>query len=44
MELMTSADDSAAQRAIDRRFEQSLRVVRAAISRRQAWKEERGKI
>jgi len=44
MELMTSADDSVAQRAIDRRFEQSLRVVRAAISRRQAWKEERGKI
>jgi hypothetical protein len=44
MELTTLADDSVAQRALDRRFEQSLRVVKAAISRRQAWKEERGKI
>lgn len=44
MELTTVADDSVSQRALDRRFEQSLRVVRAAISRRQAWKEERGKI
>jgi len=44
MELTTLADDNAAQRALDRRFEQSLRVVRAAIARRQAWKEERGKI
>ena len=33
-----------AQRSLDRRFEQSLRVVKAAIARRQAWKEERGKI
>jgi hypothetical protein len=33
-----------AQRALDRRFEQSLRAVKSAISRRQAWKEERGKI
>jgi hypothetical protein len=42
--LAVSAGDSAAQRALDRRFEQSLRVVKSAISRRQAWKEERGKI
>jgi hypothetical protein len=38
---MALADDSASQRALDRRFEQSLRVVRAAISRRQAWKSEK---
>ena len=44
MELTTSANDSVAQRALDRRFEQSLRVVKAAIARRQVWKEERGKI
>ena len=44
MELTTLAEDTMAQRALDRRFEQSLRVVKAAISRRQAWKEERGKI
>ena len=40
MELTTSANDSVSQRALDRRFEQSLRVVKAAISRRQAWKRE----
>jgi hypothetical protein len=35
------AGDSGAQRALDRRFEQSLRVVKAAISRRQVWKSEK---
>jgi hypothetical protein len=44
MEPTTLANDSVAQTALDRRFEQSLRVVKSAISRRQAWKEERGKI
>jgi hypothetical protein len=43
-EPAASAGDSMAQRALDRRFEQSLRAVKSAISRRQAWKEERGKI
>jgi hypothetical protein len=31
------------QRALDRRFEQSLRVVKNAIARRRLWKEERSK-
>jgi hypothetical protein len=35
------AGNSLAQRSLDHRFDQSLRVVKAAISRRQAWKEER---
>jgi hypothetical protein len=43
-ELAASDGDSVAQRALDRRFEQSLRVVKSAIARRQVWKEERGKI
>ncbi len=30
-----------ADRTLDRRFEESRRVVKAAISRRQAWKQER---
>ncbi len=29
------------QRALDRRFDQSLRVVKSAIARRRVWKEER---
>jgi hypothetical protein len=33
-----------AQRAVDHRFDRSLRVVKAAIARRQVWKEERAKI
>jgi hypothetical protein len=32
---------TAADRILDRRFEESRRVVKAAISRRQAWKHER---
>lgn len=43
-ELAPSAGDSVAQRVLDRRFEQSLRVVKSAIARRQTWKEERSKI
>ena len=31
------------QRALDRRFDQSLRAVKNAVSRRRLWKEERGK-
>lgn len=44
-ELMAvAAGDSALQRSLDRRFDQSLRVVKSAISRRRAWKEEREKV
>ncbi|HWM89138.1 MAG TPA: hypothetical protein VN493_00075 [Thermoanaerobaculia bacterium] len=32
---------SGADRMLDRRFEESRRVVKAAIARRQAWKQER---
>ena len=32
---------AAADRTLDRRFEESRRVVKAAIARRQAWKRER---
>ena len=38
----TAAASSPAQRMMDRRFETSLRVVRDAVSRRAAWKRERG--
>jgi len=31
------------QRVTDRRFNQSLKVVRAALTRRRAWKEEKGR-
>ncbi|MFL6231499.1 MAG: hypothetical protein ACJ76N_00025 [Thermoanaerobaculia bacterium] len=34
---------SAAQKSLDRRFDQSLRVVKTAITRRQTWKKERDK-
>lgn len=34
---------SVAQKLLDRRFDQSLKVVKAAISRRRTWKEERNK-
>jgi transcriptional regulator with XRE-family HTH domain len=39
----TSAEGAgaAADRMLDRRFEESRRVVKAAIARRQAWKRER---
>jgi transcriptional regulator with XRE-family HTH domain len=36
-----SAEGAPADRMLDRRFEESRRVVKAAISRRQAWKQER---
>ena len=39
-----AAGDSALQRSLDRRFDQSLQVVKSAISRRRAWKEEREKV
>src|SRR5437764_13657809 len=40
-ELVVAAGGSRAERALDHRFEVSLRVVKAAIARRQVWKEER---
>jgi hypothetical protein len=40
-EVLSSAGSPPSQRGIDRRFEQSLRVVKNAIARRRAWKEER---
>jgi transcriptional regulator with XRE-family HTH domain len=43
-ELVVAAGGSLAQRALDHRFDQSLRVVKAAIARRQAWKDERARI
>ncbi|HEX4960952.1 MAG TPA: hypothetical protein VF173_08950 [Thermoanaerobaculia bacterium] len=36
-------DGALSQRALDRRFEQSLRAVKNAIARRRAWKEERSR-
>jgi transcriptional regulator with XRE-family HTH domain len=41
---MAAGGSLAAQRSLDHRFDQSLRVVKAAIARRQVWKEERAKI
>ncbi|HVG09778.1 MAG TPA: hypothetical protein VNM67_18910 [Thermoanaerobaculia bacterium] len=35
------SEAAAADRMLDRRFEESRRVVKAAIARRQAWKRER---
>lgn len=35
---------SAAQRSVDRRFEQSLRVVKDALARRHTWKRERAEV
>ncbi|HEY0512989.1 MAG TPA: hypothetical protein VGH73_13855 [Thermoanaerobaculia bacterium] len=37
------AAGSPAETAMDRRFEQSLRVVRSSLARRRAWKEERSR-
>lgn len=34
---------SASQKSLDRRFDQSLRVVKTAVERRRVWKEERGR-
>jgi transcriptional regulator with XRE-family HTH domain len=41
--LKTAGESYPSQRALDRRFEQSLKVVRAALARRRAWKEEKGR-
>jgi hypothetical protein len=43
-ELATVAVGSALQKSLDRRFDQSLRVVKSAIARRRTWKEEREKV
>jgi transcriptional regulator with XRE-family HTH domain len=40
--LKADGEGFPSQRAMDRRFEQSLKVVRAAITRRRIWKEEKG--
>lgn len=42
-ELTAVAADSALQKSLDRRFDQSLRVVKSAIARRRSWKTEREK-
>jgi hypothetical protein len=38
------AADSVLQKSLDRRFDQSLRVVKSAIARRRSWKAEREKV
>lgn len=43
-ELAAVAGRSASQKSLDRRFDQSLRVVKSAIARRRTWKEERDKV
>jgi hypothetical protein len=43
-ELATVAGGSVLQRSLDRRFDQSLRVVKSAIARRRSWKDEREKV
>jgi hypothetical protein len=43
-ELATAAVGSALQKSLDRRFDQSLRVVKSAIASRRTWKEERDKV
>lgn len=43
-DLMAMAGSSVLQRSLDRRFDQSLRVVKSAIARRRSWKEERRKV
>jgi transcriptional regulator with XRE-family HTH domain len=43
-ELAMAAVGSALQKSLDRRFDQSLRVVKSAIARRRTWKEEREKV
>jgi transcriptional regulator with XRE-family HTH domain len=40
-EVSADGAGAAADRMLDRRFEESRRVVKAAIARRQAWKRER---
>jgi hypothetical protein len=39
--MTPSTVDFSAQKALDQRFDQSVRVVKAAIARRQAWKREK---
>ncbi len=43
-ELAVVAGGSVLQKSLDRRFDQSLRVVRSAIARRRGWKEDREKV
>src|SRR3954453_9150815 len=43
-ELTAVTADSALQKSLDRRFDQSLRVVKSAIARRRSWKTEREKV
>lgn len=43
-ELARAAVGSALQKSLDRRFDQSLQVVKSAIARRRTWKEEREKV
>lgn len=43
-ELTAVAVGPALQKSLDRRFDQSLRVVKSAIARRRAWKTERDKV
>src|SRR3954452_15193314 len=43
VELEAVTGGSAAQRPLDRLFDQSLQVVNSALSRRRPWKSERGK-
>jgi hypothetical protein len=43
-ELAAVAADSALQKSLDRRFDQSLQVVKSAIARRRSWKAEREKV
>jgi transcriptional regulator with XRE-family HTH domain len=43
-DLVGVAGGSPSQRSLDRRFDQSLRVVKTAIARRRTWKDEREKV
>ena|SRR3982751_1968146 len=43
-ELVAVATDATLQKSLDRRFDQSLRVVKTAIARRRSWKTEREKV
>jgi hypothetical protein len=41
--LWAAVESYPSQSAVDRRFDQSLKVVRTALTRRRAWKEEKGR-
>ena len=43
-ELVVAAGGSLPPKSLDHRFDRSLQVVKAAVARRQVWKEERAKI